>query len=420
MILKYTDGTSLDFPIDTLVNPPHLEVFNTGARFKVAACGRRFGKTYLSAYVLLHAAYTTKGNYYYISPTLQQSHDIFWNILKEKAVSGMVKKINESRHTIEFVTGSVIALKGSDRPDTMRGISLSGVVLDEVATFRYFEDTWQRVIRPALSDQQGFALFISSPSGRNHFYDLYNNAKTKDDWHSWQFRTIDGGYVPQSELDAALHDLDERSFRQEYLGTFESFSGLIVPHFERVTHFEKDFELHPHEPLHIGIDLNVSIMPASVCVIRRGVVIAFDEFFGALDTPELIGLIQDRYPDKDIIIYPDNSSGARKSVGADVTDVKLFQKAFGNVKKKNANPRIQDRINAFNVMVKAGDGTVRFKVTPNCKRLIEALEKHAYDPNTNLPDKKAGYDHMFDAISYLTLWHSPLTKTITTVTAGVR
>ncbi len=129
-------------------------------------------------------------------------------------------------------------------------------------------------------------------------------------------------------------------------------------------------------------------------------------------------MIQDRYPTRDITIYPDNSSGARKSVGADETDVSLFRRAFRNVKKKNANPRIQARINVFNVMVKSGDGTIRFYVAPKCKRLIEALEKHAYDPNTNLPDKKEGYDHMFDAISYLTLWHSPLTKTITTITQG--
>ncbi len=406
---------TVEFVLDDLLNPPHKDIFTDDSRFIVAACGRRFGKTYLSVYKLLIAAYSNPNRtYYYLAPNLAQAREIVWEVLKDKAIDQLVAKTNEARLEITFINGARIALKSAERPDSLRGVSLSGIILDEVASFRYFEDIWQKVIRPALSDQKGFAWFISSPSGRDWFYDLYNQANGKNDWQAYQYTTLDGGYVDDDEIETAKSELSPQVFRQEYLATFESFSGLVVPHFDRDTHLEHDFKLLPNEAIHAGIDLNISIMPIVFCVIRNGVVIAFDEIIGALDTPELLEAIEQRYDLKRITAYPDNSSGQRSSIGADKTSLKMFKAAFRLVRTKSKNPRIMDRVNAFNSMVMSGDNTIRFRVTPNCKSLIESLEKHTYN-DAGMPDKRGGHDHMFDAISYLTLWHSPLTKNVTKI-----
>ena len=170
------------FPKHKLLKDKQRTIFESDARFKVAGCGRRFGKSYLATYILIEKALDVKGNYFFVAPTFAQARQILWEILKEKTRDRFARSINESRLEVTLTNGSRIFLKGADRPDTMRGVSLSGCVLDEFATMREPETVWQQVLRPALSDQRGFALFISSPAGRNYFYDLYNEAKTRNDW----------------------------------------------------------------------------------------------------------------------------------------------------------------------------------------------------------------------------------------------
>ncbi|MFZ9243190.1 MAG: terminase large subunit domain-containing protein [Sediminibacterium sp.] len=151
------------------LNEPHRQIFHSPARFKVVAAGRRFGKTYLSAYKLITASLHQQGLYYYIAPTFQQARDIIWKVLKAKVPEKVTKNINESRLEIEFINNSVIQLKSAEKPDTLRGVSLSGAILDEFAMMRNSDDVWQEAIRPALSDKQGFAMFISSPRAETIF-----------------------------------------------------------------------------------------------------------------------------------------------------------------------------------------------------------------------------------------------------------
>ncbi len=403
----------IDFDTEVLLNPPHREVFLDDSRFKVIAAGRRWGKSFMSVYILLKASYETpNGIFWFISPTQSMSRTIIWDVLKSKCIPELIKKVNESRLEIELINGAKITLKSAEKYDNLRGSSLSGVILDETASMRSvnFSEIWQKSIRPALSDRLGFAIFISSPAGRNHFFDLYVQAKTLEGWSSWQFTTASGGYVLDSEIESARSDMDAQAFRQEYYATFESFQGVIVKDFDRTKHFEDDFALQPNEHIYLGCDLNVNIMPAALAVIRNNTVIFFDEFFGSLDTPSLIEAIHSRYPNRAISIFPDNSSGQRSSQGADRSSLKLFRENFTRVFTKSKNPRIMDRIHSFNSMVMNASGDIRMKVTPNCKHLIESCEKHSYGSD-GMPDKKSGYDHMFDAASYFINYKFGITKT---------
>ena len=168
-----------------------LEILNSPARFKVVAAGRRGGKSYLSAIVLLleglkdedqHGNDLKNKEIFYISPTFQQSKDIMWNLLKDLG-KDVIKNVWENTATIELINGRRIRLKGSDRPDTLRGVGVSYVVLDEVAFMK--PETWDLIIRPTLSDVQGCAMFIGTPEGKNWFYDVWSDAQ-KEELEEWE------------------------------------------------------------------------------------------------------------------------------------------------------------------------------------------------------------------------------------------
>jgi len=389
----------VEFDTKKLLKEKQRTIFLDESRFKVVSAGRRFGKSYLSTYFILAKALQKQGNYFFVSPTFQQSRSIIWDILKDKTRNQIAKKVNESRLEIELINGSKIFLKGADRPDTMRGVSLSGAVLDEFGTMRSPEAVWNEVLRPALSDQLGWAIFISSPKGRNHFYDLYNLAKEYDDWNSWQFTTLQGGYVLESEVEVARHELDERTFRQEYEASFESYDGLVVPNFDRVLNASNE-TIHDDDTLIIGIDFNVNKMPCTINVKRGKDIHCLDLLYGSFNTDALMRAVELKYPKHKKLFHTDASGVANKSSAGGKTDISIIESFGYRVYNLSRNPNIIDRVNAFNSMVRSADGTRKFFVNTELKKAIETLEKHVFDDN-GLPNKKHEYhDDIFDAMSY--------------------
>ena len=149
------------------------EVFSSRKRFRVLVAGRRFGKSYLSCIELLRGAIEKPGEtFFYCAPTYRMAKDIAWKALKRLVPKAWIKSKNETDLKIELVNGSTIELKGTENAMALRGRSLSGVVLDEAAFMD--AEVWFEVIRPALADKQGWALFISTPDGTaSWFYDLW-------------------------------------------------------------------------------------------------------------------------------------------------------------------------------------------------------------------------------------------------------
>jgi len=400
------------FEIDKSLKKTQASIFRDEARFRVVAAGRRYGKSYLATFILLTEALKKKGNYYFIANTYSQARSILWEILKDKTRGGLASKINEQRLEVELINGSRISLKGGDRPETLRGISLSGVVFDEFASVRNPEDIWQQVVRPALSDQKGFALFISSPAGRNYFYTLYNEAKTREGWSSHQYTTIDGGYVDEDEIESAKHDLDTRSFKQEYLASFESFTGLVCPDYDRQLN-DSDEVIEDDDTLILGVDYNINVM-GTVVFVKRGMNLhALDVFFGSFDTVALMEAIEAKYPNHKKIFHTDATGASRKTSAGGSTDVKIIEGYGYRVINLRKNPSIIDRVNATNSMICSADGVRRVFIDVKIKRMVETLERHTFDDN-GMPDKKSGYDHLYDGFSYA-LWHYSklgMTKTI--------
>lgn len=200
-------------------------------RYKVIRCGRRFGKTYFSVTKIIMEAMKKKGDYWFIAPTYRQAKEIAWRLFLEIVPKGTILKKNETDLSIELLNGSRIALKGSDNPDSLRGVGLDGVVLDEYA----FADQYSwTVISPILQDRKGWAIFISTPNGYNHFYDMYNIKD--DDYKSFHYTSYDNPYLDKDELNKEKERMSVERFAQEYEAEFMKRAGAIWPRFSRDIH----------------------------------------------------------------------------------------------------------------------------------------------------------------------------------------
>jgi Terminase large subunit, T4likevirus-type, N-terminal len=211
---------------------PQCEVFRSERRFRVLVAGRRFGKTYLALVELCRAAWGRGRTVWYVAPTYKQAKRVAWRPLKEMTRPYWEGTPNETDLSIRLITGGTICLRGADNYDSLRGEGLDFVVLDEYASMA--PAAWTEVLRPSLSDRQGKALFIGTPRGYNHFYELFEKAHGQRGWEAFKFTTEQGGNVPFGELESAARELDERTYRQEYQASFENVgSGIVYYGFDR-------------------------------------------------------------------------------------------------------------------------------------------------------------------------------------------
>lgn len=203
------------------------EVWKDTSRFKVVAAGRRCGKSRLAAWMLIvNALQADRGHVFYVAPTQGQARDIMWSLLIELA-HPVIKTSHINNMQITLVNGATISLKGADRPDTMRGVSLKFLVLDEYADMK--PSVFEEILRPALADQKGNCLFIGTPKGRNHFYDLYVYAdKGEDDsYEAWHFTSYNNETLDNEEIDLAKKSMSSFAFRQEFMASFEALGSEI-------------------------------------------------------------------------------------------------------------------------------------------------------------------------------------------------
>ena len=230
--------------------PWQQEVYSDPTRFKVVAAGRRTGKSRLAAWLLIiNALQTDKGQVFYVAPTQGQARDIMWQTLMELG-NPVITGAHINNLQIKLVNGATISLKGADRPETMRGVSLKFLVMDEYADMK--PDVWEQILRPALADQKGSAMFIGTPMGRNHFYELYKLAELGDDetYKGWHFTSYDNPILDPDEIDTAKKSMSSYAFRQEFMASFEARGSEM---------FKEDWVHFGEEPddaqYYIAIDL---------------------------------------------------------------------------------------------------------------------------------------------------------------------
>lgn len=374
-------------------------------RFRVVCCGRRFGKTTLAVWEMLGVAlYNNDVQVCYIAPTYQQARDIAWQELK-KACLPATKNVNESRLEITLNTTlggtSSIMLRGWESIETLRGQKFKFIVVDEIASMRNWETNWQEVIRPTLTDLRGEALFISTPKGFNHFYDLYNLQEVDKDYKSFHFTSYDNPHLPPDELEKARMELTEDRFAQEYLADFRKTQGLVYKEFDRKRHIYTTDKTLPNYRAYgianvaVGVDFGYT-NPTAILKVEQDTDANFyvsQEFYKTGRTTEEICEIARSFNGN--YYYADPAEPDR---------VEVLRKAGLNVREVSKD--IVNGIQTVRELFKAN----RLFIHASCANLISELETYSY------PDKKPEKnedeipikmdDHALDALRYVLHMHA--------------
>ena len=388
------------------------EVFSSEARFRVLITGRRFGKTFLALNELAKFSRYPRKKVWYIAPTFRMCKDIMLDPLVEKMTKHKwISKVNYSDLSITLKNKSLIQLRSSDNFNSLRGVGLDFICMDEFSDVD--ERAWYEVLRPTLSDKsrEGSALFLGTPRGfGNWSYNLFTRQESDKNWESFQYTTLDGGQVSENEIEQAKNDLDDRTFKQEYMASFEKYSGQIYYNFDRQENVIDEYVTTTNS-IHIGIDFNIDPVSAVISEVKQDNLYVYDEIvIYSSNTDELVEEINNRYSGKHIFVYPDPASKQRKTSAGGRTDLSILKNAGYNVRVRNAHPLIRDRINAVNTKLKNAKGLRTLFIANNCKNVIKSIERQIYKEGTSLPDKENNYDHMNDALGYLVEFLYPIKR----------
>jgi len=371
-------------------------------RFRVVCAGRRGGKTELAVNEMAGKAYAKKGrNIAYIAPTLQQARDIAWVQLVSVCAPITVKKLENPTHTLTVQTvdkgKSTISLRGWESVETMRGQAFDFLVIDEIASMRNWENNWNEILRPTLTDREGECLFISTPKGFNHFYDLYNKQNTPEgvDYKSFHFTSYDNPYLKKEEMDKAKAELTEDQFAQEYLADFRKQEGLVYKEFDRKIHLidELPVKADKSPESHLaGIDFGFT-NPTAVVQIKYsdGVFFVYSEWYKTQRTEEQIAEYVKSCGFN--AVYPDPEAPSAIEV--------MNRKGIPIMEVLKNKDSIKNGINAIRQVLKGN----RLKIHSSCINLISEFESYVY-PNPR-PDRNENenpikdHDHALDALRYV-------------------
>jgi PBSX family phage terminase large subunit len=373
------------------LHPAQQEIVRSKARYRVLLAGRRFGKTVLAVEELVFNALTIKNaRVCYLAPTYQSARDIAWDILKNR-IKDIKAKINDSRLEIE-IKGSRIVLRSWENVETLRGQYFDFIVMDEVAQYKNFWINWQEVLRPCLTDRKGRVLFISTPLGFNHFYDLYN----KKEYTSFHFTSYDNPYLPVEELNKAKEEIPEDRFAQEYMADFRKTEGLVYKEFSREKHVQTDFP-ETYTDTILGIDFGYT-NPA--CILPIGIdgdsnYWIKEEWYKTRQTTEQIAEQALLY--KSTKAYPDPAEPDR---------IEILNKKGLNCREVSKD--IVAGVDHVRELFKQG----RIHIHPDCKNLIWELETYRYPdkkPEKNEAEKPVKEnDHALDALRYALYTNQPI------------
>jgi len=386
------------------VTAPQGELINSPYPFPAMVAGYGAGKTSALIHRAMRLIFEDGGDVAYYLPTYDLIKTIayprFSEILDNLKVT---YRLNKSDHTIS-VNGKTIIFRTLDNPERIVGYEVADSLVDELDTLpiNKARDCWTKIIarnRQKKANGINTVAVGTTPEGFRFVYEQWGVDPTES-YKIIKAPTYSNPHLPDDYIDL-LRETYPSHLLQAYIeGEFVNLtSGSVYPDFNRELN-GSDAEIREGEALHIGMDFNVNNGSAVVHVLRGGYSFAVDELTGVRDTPAMIQSIQQRYPLHSIIVYPDASGGATKSVNASVSDIRLLKDAGFTVDAPRKNPFVKDRLMALNKMICNPSGDRMYLVNvEKCPTLAVSLEQQVYDKNGE-PDKSAGLDHIVDATGY--------------------
>ena len=376
-------------------------------RFRVLVCGRKFGKTELAIEEILGKV-LLKGNkeIAYLATNYGEARDIAWQRMVKRYKPIFAQEPNETRLEMKVYAKdgatSQIQLKGWESVENLRGREFDFIVLDETQNYKDFWLYWQEVLRPTLTPRQGSALFLGTPKGFTHLYDLFGMEAKDKDYKSFHFTTYDNPYIPTEEIEKAKFELTEDRFAQEYMADFRKTEGLVYKEFNRKEHiYKEEVKENSVSKTFGGVDFGF-VHPAAVLTIKKlldGKYKVNEEWYKTGQTDAQIADYvsalkwNECYPD------PESAGGIEelKRRGVNVREV---------IKGKDS---VRNGINSIRELFKQG----RLLIHESCQNLIWEFETYAYeDPKNKRADEipKKEHDHAVDALRYALMMETVISQ----------
>mgnify|MGYP001165749142 CR=1 FL=1 len=432
-------------------HPVQYRYFTDSVRFPIAHGGRRSGKTEIAKRRIVRAALAHQpygmGYYFIAAPTFNQVKRIYWTDIKKLVPRNLMRRNPNESEMIVYLPTSEIHLIGMDRPERIEGSPWDGGLLDEFGNMK--KEAFYENVRPALSDRLGSCVLLGVPEGRNHYWDLRNQAlsqsttdqgvsndkrKYTKEWGIYHWPSWD--ILPESEINSAKAVLDELTFQQEYGGEFVHFQGMAYYNFRDEFHCAH-LDYNPRAPLIFCYDFNVDPGVAAVCqeypMLDEGEnLIIGDSITGVIGevhiprgsntvlvTRKLINMY--RKHESWIKVYGDATGGARgtaKILGSDWEIIRdMLHQAFGDrvvMRVGRSNPPERARVNSVNSRLKSGTGVIRLVVDPNkAPHVVRDFEGvRVVEGGSGEIDKKRdpALSHLTDSIGYYIHTEFPISR----------
>jgi len=390
---------------------PHQQKFceDTSHRKLGLVCGFGAGKTYaLVSKSIILASMNVGCISAIFEPTAPMLRDILMRtmneLLEEWEIPFTFRASPLPEYQLQFKEGvHTILLRTILTYQRLRGQNLCAVGFDEADTVnkRDAEQAMNMALARLRSGNVQQFYATTTPEGHSWAFETFEK-NAKEDTRLIRARTADNPYLPEGFIDSLLENYPPQLIQAYLNGNFCNLtSGAVYDKFNREIHIlENDPKVDADEPLRIGIDFNIDNMNAVIGVAVENKLIVIDEIAKSHDTDSIAKEIKGRYPFNKIYIYPD-ASGGNRSTNATKTDIQILE-TYGFINQSaSSNPPIRDRVNSVQGMLLNGKNETRLMISKKAVKLIECLELQSYNERGE-PDKDAGYDHMNDALGYIT------------------
>jgi len=411
---------------------------NKSNRYAVVNASRGFGKSYLAATAAIIAVQELMNldedvpnkNVALIAPTYSQAVDIYYPLIAwQLGMEDFADKASKAAGQFWFPNNVQLKLWSYEASQRMRGTGQYFIVADEVTSWRgagmNLKESWESIIQPCVATRwspmnakkfnanSGRALIISTPSGYDYFYEMYNRQDYDDDWKSYTYTYKDSPFLDEEEIERVKLTLDPLKFAREYTASFEDSGNNVFYTFNRKEHIDNTLQnFEEGEDVHVAIDFNVGIMASVIFAIRGNQIQILDEMQGHPDTETLARALKEKYNDHRIISYPDPAGRARKtSAAVGVTDFRILETHGIFTRAHTKAPPIVDSVAAVNKKFKNANGDIDMLVHPKCVNTIKSLERTQWvesNPDSATIDKKEGIEHWTDALRYAVEYLYPI------------
>lgn len=401
------------------LNKPQARFMRMPQKFRAYVSGFRGGKTWVGSIARVeHFLKHPKINQGYFAPTYPQIRDIFYPTIDEVChAMGVTCDIKEANKEVHVFNGrsyiGTIICRSMEKPSTIVGFKIGDSLVDEIDTMPAdkAQAAWNKIIARMSYKGEGVRNGVdvtTTPEGFKFVYKQFHGNESEN-YGLIQASTYDNQKNLPADYIQSLIDTYPPELIAAYLdGQFVNLtSGTVYRNYDREKCASSE-AIKPSEPLYIGQDFNVGNM-ASVIYVRRGREWhAAGELTKGIDTPSTCDTIKEKYPDHEIIMYPDATGASRSSKGASTSDISIIAAARFKVRATKANPLIKDRVLSMNTAFSKGLLKVNAR---ECPEFAACLEQQAYDSN-GVPDKSAGHDHLLDAGGYPIVYEMPVNRPV--------